>query len=354
MTKELWVFAAQHDLDWEERKNAITESLEAGANTVYVKEGESSKVKELGSIKVIGGNDADLLVVKVTKDEDLSLLNQSTVAFVEINSKEDERRVVACSNKVDYIIIDGKDWKIIPYENLIAEIKNAKLISIAKDIDEVKVNLGTLERGTDGILLNTAASEIKKVAKFLSELNKVKFEIINAEITQIKEVGMGDRVCVDTCSMLNVGEGMLIGSQSNGFFLVHSETIESPYVATRPFRVNAGAVHSYIMVKDAKTRYLSEISAGDEVMAVNNKGEGRIVTVGRSKIESRPLMLFEVSHENKSYKVILQNAETIRLVDEKGNALSVSKAKIGDKIKVYIETGGRHFGMKIEETITEQ
>jgi hypothetical protein len=36
-------------------------------------------------------------------------------------------------------------------------------------------------------------------------------------------VGMGDRVCVDLCSLLRPGEGMLVGSFARALFLVHSE-----------------------------------------------------------------------------------------------------------------------------------
>lgn len=352
--KELWVLAAQDELEWEKRKKFVTEALESGAAAVLVKEKEADKVKELGNIKVIGGTDADLNLVKLTNEDDIKSLDKTKVPFIEINSKEDERLAVKCSETVDYIIVSGKDWKIIPYENLIAEIKDCKIIATAKDAKEAKVNLGTLEKGTDGILLNSASTEIKKTAKLLQELNQANFELVSAEVTNIKEVGMGDRVCIDSCSMLKIGEGMLIGSQSNGLFLVHSETIESPYVETRPFRVNAGAVHSYILTKNAKTQYLSEIKAGDEVFAVNNEGRARIVIVGRAKIENRPLMLIEASHNSKTYKILLQNAETIRLVDEKGKAISVSNLKKGDKVLIYVESGGRHFGTQIEETILER
>jgi 3-dehydroquinate synthase II len=73
---------------------------------------------------------------------------------------------------------------------------------------------------------------------------------------------MGDRVCVDTCNLMISGEGMLVGSQSCGLFLVNSEADEvHPYVASRPFRVNAGAVHAYVLVGE-KTKYLCELEAG--------------------------------------------------------------------------------------------
>jgi 3-dehydroquinate synthase class II len=34
---------------------------------------------------------------------------------------------------------------------------------------------------------------------------------------------MCDRVCVDLCSLLQPGEGMLVGSFARALFLVHSE-----------------------------------------------------------------------------------------------------------------------------------
>ena len=67
---------------------------------------------------------------------------------------------------------------------------------------------------------------------------------------------MGDRVCVDTCTVMGTGEGCLVGNSSQALFLVHAESIENPYVSPRPFRVNAGPVHAYIMAPGGKTRYL--------------------------------------------------------------------------------------------------
>ena len=64
----------------------------------------------------------------------------------------------------------------------------------------------------------------------------------------VRQAGLGDRACVDTCSQMEQGQGMLVGNSSGGLFLVHAESVENPYVAPRPFRVNAGPVHAYIRV----------------------------------------------------------------------------------------------------------
>ena len=91
---------------------------------------------------------------------------------------------------------------------------------------------------------------------------------------------MGDRVCVDTCSLLSDSEGMLIGNTSAGAFLVHAETLENPYVAPRPFRVNAGAVHAYATMPGGKTAYLSDLKAGDRVLISDSQGRTKEATVG--------------------------------------------------------------------------
>jgi hypothetical protein len=50
------------------------------------------------------------------------------------------------------------------------------------------------------------------------------------------------------------GEGMLVGNFARALFLVHSECAESSYIASRPFRVNAGAVHAYVKVNSPDNR----------------------------------------------------------------------------------------------------
>jgi len=213
--------------------------------------------------------------------------------------------------------------------------------------------LTTLEQGADGVLLETVnPSEIKKVQGVVERSEMARLELSIGNILEVKPVGMGDRVCVDTCSLMTIGEGMLVGSQSRAFFLIQSEAEESPYVAARPFRVNAGAVHAYVRVGN-KTRYLSELKGGDEVSLVNRDGVARTAVVGRVKIEKRPMMLVTADVEGQNASTLLQNAETIKLVGEDG-PISITDLKPGDRVKLYLEGGGRHFGMSIDESIIER
>lgn len=325
-------------------KNLMTTALESGADAVFLPDGFSEKARELGKIKVIAG-DGDL---KPGKD----------VVEIDIKSKADEEKAAKLSLGTP-VIVKTSDWTIIPLENLIAH--NNNIIAAVQSSEEAKTALQILEKGVKGILLKTDdPSEIKKTAKLVNQSTEA-FGLIEAEITNVKTLGMGDRVCIDTCTNMKQGQGMLIGNSSSAMFLIHSESIDNPYVASRPFRVNAGAVHAYIRVLNDKTKYLSEIKSGDEVLIVNHDGVAEPAVVGRAKVEKRPLMLIEASVKNeksgenkKTFSVILQNAETIRLVRPGGEPISVVALKPGDVVLSFIEGFARHFGMKIEETIQEK
>lgn len=330
--KEVWVKADP----W--KKELVTTALEGGADAVIVPPDKVTSVKELGLIKTVSDNMGDL---KWGKD----------VVGMEILTSEDEEKIVKLSREKK-VVVRTIDWKIIPLENLVARANN--ILVEVDDLEEAKTAATILEKGVDGLII-TERNPVK-VREIINEI-KSDHETLNLVEFQINAVipaGIGDRVCVDTCTMMKPGQGLLVGNSSNGFFLIHSESIENPYVSPRPFRVNAGPVHAYIMTPGGRTRYLSELMSGDEVVGANWKGQAVALLVGRVKIERRPLLLVEATGPNGLVTTILQNAETIRLVGPKGEAISVIKIKPGDVVLGYVEEAGRHFGHKIEETITEK
>jgi len=147
---------------------------------------------------------------------------------------------------------------------------------------------------------------------------------------------------------------MLVGNSSAFTFLVHAETEHNEYVASRPFRVNAGAVHAYIRLPGDRTTYLSEVSAGTEMLVVDSEGRTTVATAGRVKVEVRPMLLIEAKVGGKLGSVFLQNAETIRLTAPDGTPVSVVALKSGDKVLCRLDEAGRHFGMRIKEDIQEK
>lgn len=329
--RKLWVKVDPWD------KKIVTTALEGGADGIMVPKGFSQKVKELGKIQTI------------SEDGDLEL--GKDVVFFTIKSGEDEEKIVKLSQN-KHVILECTDWTVIPLENLIA--KGAKVIAQVRDLKEAQTAFGILEKGVEHVLFNTDdVIELKKALSwFGSEGDKISLQA--AEIVEVRSVGMGDRVCVDTCTSMDMGQGILVGNSSSALFLIHAESISNPYVSPRPFRVNAGPVHSYTRIPDGKTKYLSELSSGDPVMIVDFKGNTITGIVGRLKIEKRPLMLVKAVFKGKEITSIVQNAETIRLTSPDGKAVSVVNLSPGDKVLVAMEEGGRHFGIKIEESITEK
>jgi 3-dehydroquinate synthase II len=329
--KEIWVKADP----W--KKELVTTALEAGADAVIVPPNKAKDVKELGLITIIS-DDGDL---KWGED----------VVLAEITSAEDEEKIVTLSRE-KRVVVKTTDWKVIPLENLVARAHN--IMVEVKDLEEARTASGVLEKGVDGLIITERDPvRVREIIKEITGVHET-LDLATFKVEKVLAVGMGDRVCVDTCTMMKAGEGLLVGNSSQGLFLVHSESIENPYVSPRPFRVNAGPVHAYVMVPEGKTRYLSELGAGDEVMCVDSQGNTIPLLVGRVKIERRPLLLIEATGPNGPVSTILQNAETIRLVAQGGEALSVVKVKPGDQVLGYAEDAGRHFGHKIKETITER
>ncbi|MDQ4023676.1 MAG: 3-dehydroquinate synthase II [Thermoproteota archaeon] len=301
--------------------------------------------------------DADLVICKTIRDiQKLKSVGKVAGFLKRVSNNEDIDEIGRASQAgADFVIVEAEDWKIIPLENVIAKLhkSSTKVYTSIKNAEEIRTMFSVLELGVDGVIFST--DNEKEVNELRNYLDAFVFSIKSAKILDVSDVGTGERVCVDTTSMLQVGEGMLIGSKSNFLFLIHNESVGSSFTSPRPFRVNAGAVYCYTVMPDGKTKYLSEIEAGSEVLIVKNDGSSRRVTVGRSKIETRPLRLIRAEIEGETGTIILQNAETIRFTKSDGTLLPVTEARVGDEILCYSKPpSGRHFGMEVKEFIVEK
>lgn len=289
-------------------------------------------------------------------EKKIKTVSHETALKICVNSGKDIETALRYSHNTDYLFVETGDWKIIPLENLRAETwnKKIKIIACVKNPQDAHTALKTLETGVDGVLIDGDVQYISELKEIIKKAT-FKIELKEATVLFTKVLGSGDRVCVDTCHILDSEEGMLVGSSSFGFFLVLSESTDTQYSAARPFRVNAGAVHSYIMSDFEKTMYLSEIKSGKNVIIADTKGNTKIGIVGRSKTEKRPLILIKAEVNRKAVSVILQNAETVKLAAPNGKSVSVTELKPGDRVLVTLEEStARHFGTKIKETITEK
>ena len=391
-SRRVWIKADSDVGDWETRKRRITTGLEAGVDCVLVDPEDVSRVRALGDVSVAAfisaanhidtdetrtTEDADTVVIgkesegdgtsdfpeTLSKSADLSAIKThvdtdtgtETGAYVRILSEEYETLAETAAADASYTIVVGEDWTIIPLENLIARIgSETTLITGVTSAEEAQTAFETLEIGADGVLLDTDdPDEIRKTVAVRDATERETLELEWATIVDIERAGMADRVCVDTANLMQHDEGMLIGSMSRGLLFVHAETAESPYVASRPFRVNAGAVHAYLRTPDGGTAYLSELQSGDKVQIVNTDGQTREGIVGRVKIEKRPMFRIEAEYDDDRIETLLQNAETIKVNTQSGRT-AVTDLEPGDEIRLFYEKTARHFGEAVEESIIEK
>ncbi|MBI4496103.1 MAG: 3-dehydroquinate synthase II [Deltaproteobacteria bacterium] len=331
MSKQIWVKV----VPWS--PEVAQAAIESGADALWVEAGMGPQVKKMG------------LIPTVTEGGDLE--PGRDVVEKEVRGKKDEEEIVSLSRQ-KRVVVKGGDWTIIPLENLLSRTGNI-FVSISQ-LKEGQTAWGILEKGVDGVVLdNPDPSAVRQIIHAL-KADGEKFELLPARVRLIEPLGLGDRVCVDTCSAMVQGEGMLVGNSSQALFLIHSESVENPFVDPRPFRVNAGPVHAYIRLAGGRTKYLCELRAGDRALVVNSEGRSYPVVVGRAKVERRPLALVEAEQEGKVLSIILQNAETIRLTRPGGEPVSLVDLKEGSEILVYREELARHFGVPIHETIAER
>jgi 3-dehydroquinate synthase II len=326
--------------DWD--KKLITAAIESGFEAIYVRPEDIGRTRELSLLKIISAKKpADFVI-------------GDNIGEVVIKNKEAEAEAVKHGGKIP-VIIRNTDWTIIPLENLISKTSN--LIQAVHTAEEARLALQTLEKGADGILLETAdLNEIKKTALLIRETQNEKLKLSEAEITGVEQLGLGDRVVVDTSSILAPGQGMLIGDSFQSMFLVYNENVKSPYCDPRPFRVNAGGAHAYIRLPGDKTKYLGELKSGLKTLAVDPEGNTEEAIIGRVKIEKRPMLIVRARAGKREMSLVMQNAETIRLTAAGGKPVSVTRLKPGDRVIVFLQENGigRHFGQKIKETITEK
>jgi 3-dehydroquinate synthase II len=386
MPRSVWLKADDTVGDWEERKRRITAGLEAGVDWVLVDERDVGKVRDLGAVNVaafyddgivdaendesapdayiIGKNGEGDGTVEFPTDlsgsADLSTLRRDDIpvdgSYVRILDENYEGFAEAAAEAGAYTIVVGEDWTIIPLENLIARIgEETDLIAGVTSADEARTAFETLELGADAVLIDSSdPDEIRTTVEVRDELERETLDLEWGEVTTVERVGSADRVCVDTASLMEHDEGMLVGSMSRGLVFVHAETAESPYVASRPFRVNAGAVHAYVRTPDGGTKYLSELQSGDEVQLIDTDGNTREAVVGRVKIEKRPMFRVQLETESGDrIETLLQNAETIKVQTRDGRR-SVTDLEAGDELLLYYEDTARHFGEAIEESIIEK
>jgi 3-dehydroquinate synthase II len=344
MRKEIIIAPSKPD------EGILERAVARGIKAVYI---DPEKIPERFRSKIEVYHESELADWRIVRD--LSRVSENVILEIVLRAPEDyEKIIMAAKMGAKSIIVRAEDLKIIALENLIADLAplGTRIIAIASPL-EIETLSGVLEKGVDGILVPVnSPDEVDLVVDQVSAPSKL--ELGEAEVVEVRDVGLGERACIDTTSILVAGEGMLVGSTSSLLALIHNESPGSALTAPRPFRVNAGAIHSYTLAPDGSTRYLSELRAGDRILVVSKRG-ARVVSIGRVKIERRPLRLIRVRMGDVEGSVIVQNAETIMLLAPDEALIPATKIKPGDRILAHTpRTKARHFGRAVDEFIIER
>jgi 3-dehydroquinate synthase II len=288
--------------------------------------------------------------------------------IIKVNGANGQDKARSLVGSVSWLLLEFEDWSMIPIENIIAACTGSptKIAALIRTPAEAQGAAFALEIGVDALVVELNQEMINAASIAKSQRgenvepidtvdNSQNIELQPLEITNIESGGISDRYCIDLTSLLEIGEGMLIGSSSSCMALIHGETIASNYVPSRPFRVNAGPPHAYIVMANMTTKYLSELKAGDEIMIISSSGYCKTATVGRLKIERRPMLLFSLKNRNdKEAQIFTQQAETVRLVSTEKENIAVTDLTIGQYILGWSDPDARHIGVAVPSEVVER
>ncbi|MFD0775161.1 3-dehydroquinate synthase II family protein [Streptomonospora algeriensis] len=277
--------------------------------------------------------------------------------YVEVRDAQTLEEACTAARTERWCVLRFRDPTKIPLEIVIAAAaeRRGAIVTVADDAEEAEVVFGCLELGSDGVLMPARAVGDAGALRQAAQTGTGDLALTELEVVATSHIGMGERACVDTCSYLGRDEGILVGSHSKGMVLCVSETHPLPYMPTRPFRVNAGAIHSYTLSDGGRTHYLSELGSGSSVLAVDTKGRTRRVCVGRVKIETRPLISVDaVAPNGQGVNLILQDDWHVRVLGPDAAVLNSTELAPGDRVLGYLPESDRHVGYPIDEFCLEQ
>lgn len=261
----------------------------------------------------------------------------------------------------DFVMIKFRDPTNIPLELVIASLQSTRTVLIkeiedAENVDDAIVSLGVMEVGADGVMFSPRTHDA--LDAFLARLGSAEIAnvaIATGTVVRSTPIGMGHRSCLDLTTLFSPTEGMLVGSTSQGGILCCPEVFFLPYMELRPFRINAGAVHSYVYNAHDRTDYMTELKAGSPVMVTDVHGQTRKAIIGRVKTEVRPLRLIEVAFpDDKLVNVIMQDDWHVRIFSAQGLPLNITELKVGDQVLGHVADIGRHVGISVDEQIIER
>ena len=278
-----------------------------------------------------------------------------TIPIHRVSDVPSLERALAATPDGATLLVEWTGDRVIPLESAVAHRgRRFELWTFARTASELPAALGALEHGADRVIVSVGTPEgVDELERVVERPAPSGLSWSTVTVSGVAPAGLGDRVIVDTTSLLRPEEGLVVGSAAAFLFHVASEAVGSSFSRPRPFRVNAGAAHSYVLLADGSTRYLAELEANDRVLAVAPNGPARAVRVGRIKVERRPMVVVRADDAGTVRTVFLQEAETVRLSATDGRVATTEIAP-GARVHGVRLPAARHLGTAVEETIEER
>ncbi|XP_059454917.1 uncharacterized protein LOC132185121 [Corylus avellana] len=193
---------------WTKSKEVMTAAVERGWNTFVFSSQDRQLANEWSSIALISP-------LYIEEGGIFDGENRRVATVFEVSNPQDLQQLQPANGQAENVVINLLDWQVIPAENIVAAFQGSQktVFAISKNHSEAQVFLEALEQGLGGVILkveNTeAVFQLKDYFDRRNELSNL-MSLTKATVTRVQVVGMGDRVCVDLCSLMRPGEGLLV------------------------------------------------------------------------------------------------------------------------------------------------
>ena len=164
-------------------EKVIQKLNETGINALFLP--KYSDKKELNDFEIYSfEKDADVVVIESEKWEGADKTSNRLSYWTTLHSNSDIDNIAEIAkDNVESVIVEfekNAEWKIIPLENLIAELHNVntKIYTVINDPSEIKMMFTILELGVDGVVLRiNNLEDMDKINSELEELGKTNLQI---------------------------------------------------------------------------------------------------------------------------------------------------------------------------------
>ena len=328
-----WVLVDDTDVDAVPRHNAVSVATFRTAGDVsLIDEAETEDDRpEITDLPVVGKNGEGDGTVDVPEDfagsADLSTLRGAdgpVAGYVAVDSADRRRLARAVADETTHAILATPDREIAPLADLVADATDTAVVVAVGSPDVAADAFET--PGIDGVLLETGdLGVVHETLRRRDDIGRTRLDVTTGEVVAVDPGTTADVVSVDTATLLDDDEGLLVGGTTDALALVRGD-------GRRPFRVPAGPVHAYVHTPNGLA-YLADIEGGDAISIVDGEGAVREGTVGRVRIERRATVRVRIATDDGERTLLTGGDDAARVVTT-GGTVPAAELTVGDTVSL--------------------